>query len=136
MSDVRLSPELYFERRPLDLRVRAAYIKIFGILDGFRLKLKVKSGKLQKWGSFSVKGLTKTFRRTIYLRRVDFYKFKVNTILKQIIRQLLRDIFPYIIIIKSFDHSSEVRPLIMLLKMNKAVINLSFSLDEIDFYQL
>jgi len=80
--------------------------------------------------------LTKTFRRTIHLRRVDFYKFKINTILKQIVRQLLRDIFPYIIIIKSFDHLSEVRPLIMLLEMNKAVINLSFSLDEIDFYQL
>ena len=48
MSDVRLSPEPCFERRPLDLRVRAAYIKIFGMLDGFRLKLEVKSGKLQK----------------------------------------------------------------------------------------
>jgi len=48
VSDVRLSPELYFERRPLNLKVRAAHIKIFGILDGFRPKLKVKSGKLQK----------------------------------------------------------------------------------------
>jgi hypothetical protein len=46
MSDIRLSPELYFERRLFDLKVRAAYIKIFGIFDGFKLKLKVKSGKL------------------------------------------------------------------------------------------
>jgi hypothetical protein len=46
MSDIRLSPELYFERRPLNLRIRATHIKIFGMLNGFRLKLEVKSGKL------------------------------------------------------------------------------------------
>jgi hypothetical protein len=62
--------------------MRAIYIKVFGILNSFRPELKIKPGKLEKWGSFIVKGLIKTFYRSVYLRRVDFYKLKVNTILK------------------------------------------------------
>jgi hypothetical protein len=52
------------------------------MLNSFRPELKIKPGKLKKWGSFIVKGLTKTFYRSVYLRRVDFYKLKINTILK------------------------------------------------------
>jgi len=52
------------------------------MLNSFRPELKIKPGKLEKWGSFIIKGLTKTFYRSVYLRRVDFCKLKVNTILK------------------------------------------------------
>jgi hypothetical protein len=58
------------------------YIKVYGIFNSFRPILKVESSILKERGSFIVKGLTKTFSRAIYYRRVDFYKFKVNTILK------------------------------------------------------
>jgi hypothetical protein len=42
MSNIRLLAMPGFKRSLLNLRVRAVYIKIFGILNGFRPELKVK----------------------------------------------------------------------------------------------
>jgi hypothetical protein len=58
------------------------YIEVYGIFNSFRPVLKVKSSIFKERGSFIVKGLTKTFSRAIYRRRVDFYKFKINIIFK------------------------------------------------------
>jgi hypothetical protein len=43
MSNVRLSTILCFKGGLLDLRVRALYIEIFGILNSFRLELKIET---------------------------------------------------------------------------------------------
>jgi hypothetical protein len=43
MSDIRLSTILCFKGGLLNLRVRALYIEIFGILNSFRLELKIKT---------------------------------------------------------------------------------------------
>jgi hypothetical protein len=59
------------------------------MFDSFRPVLKVESSILEERGSFTVKGLTKTFGRAIHRRRVDFCKFKVDTILKQIVLEFL-----------------------------------------------
>jgi hypothetical protein len=85
MFNIRLLTILYLKGSLFNLRIGTIYIKVFNILYGFKLKLKVKLSKLKKWGSLIVKGLTKTFCRSIYLKRVDFYKLKVNTILKQVV---------------------------------------------------
>jgi hypothetical protein len=85
MSDVRLSTVPCLKGSLLDLGIGTAHIKVFGMLNSFRPELKIKPGKLEKWGSFTVEGLTKTFCRSVHLRRVDFYKPKVNTVLKQIV---------------------------------------------------
>jgi hypothetical protein len=82
MFNIRLLTILYFKGSLFNLKIRTVYIKVFSILYSFRLKLKVKLSKLKKWGSLIIKGLTKTFYRFIYLKRVDFYKLKVNTIFK------------------------------------------------------
>jgi hypothetical protein len=89
MFNIRLLTILYLKESLLNLRIRTIYIKVFSMLYSFRPELKVKLGKLKKWGSLIIKGLTKTFYKFIYLRRVDFYKLKVNTILKQVVFQLL-----------------------------------------------
>lgn len=85
MSNIRLLAEPSFKRRPFNLRVRAVYIKVFSMLNSFGPELKVKLGKLKEWSCLVVKGLTKTFYRSIYLGGVDFYKLKVNTVLKQVV---------------------------------------------------
>ena len=43
MSNIRLLTIPCFKGGLLDLRVRALYIKVFGILNSFRLELKVKT---------------------------------------------------------------------------------------------
>jgi hypothetical protein len=48
----------------------AIYIKVFNILNGFRLKLKAKTKVLKKRGSFIIKGLIKAFYKIIYLGQV------------------------------------------------------------------
>jgi len=82
MSNIRLLIKLGFKGRLSNFRVRAIYVEILYILNGFKLELKIKSGKLKKWGSFIIEGLIKTFYRSIYLKRIDFYKLKINAILK------------------------------------------------------
>ena len=42
MSNIRLLIILGFKRSLFNLRVKAIYIEIFNILNGFRLELKVK----------------------------------------------------------------------------------------------
>jgi hypothetical protein len=46
MSNIRLLIKLGFKGSLLNLRVKAIYIEIFGILNGFRPELKVKLSKL------------------------------------------------------------------------------------------
>jgi hypothetical protein len=82
MFNIKLLTILYLKKSLFNLRIKTIYIKVFSILNGFKLKLKVKLNKLKKQGSFIIKGLIKTFYKSIYLKRVDFYKLKVNTILK------------------------------------------------------
>jgi hypothetical protein len=43
MSNIRLLTILYFKRGLLNLRIRAIYIKVFNILNSFKLELKVKT---------------------------------------------------------------------------------------------
>jgi hypothetical protein len=43
MSDVRLLTILYFKGGLLNLRIRAIYIKVFGMFNSFRPELKVKT---------------------------------------------------------------------------------------------
>jgi hypothetical protein len=43
MSNIRLSTILYFKGGLFNLRVRALYIEIFGILNSFKLELKVET---------------------------------------------------------------------------------------------
>jgi hypothetical protein len=43
VSNIRLLIILYFKGGLLNLRIRAIYIKVFGILNSFRLELKVKT---------------------------------------------------------------------------------------------
>ena len=46
--NIRLSTVLCFKKSLLDLRIKTVYIKVFGIFNGFKLKLEIKSGKLEK----------------------------------------------------------------------------------------
>jgi hypothetical protein len=48
MSNIRLLTMLCLKGSLLNLRIRTMYIKVFSILNSFRLKLKVKLGKLKK----------------------------------------------------------------------------------------
>jgi len=43
MSNIRLLIILYFKGGLFNLRVKALYIEIFGILNSFRLELKIKT---------------------------------------------------------------------------------------------
>jgi hypothetical protein len=43
ISDIRLSTILYFKGGLLNLRVRALYIEVFGILNSFRPELKIET---------------------------------------------------------------------------------------------
>jgi hypothetical protein len=43
VSNVRLSTILCFKGGLLDLGIRATYIKVFGMLNSFRLELKVET---------------------------------------------------------------------------------------------
>ena len=43
MSNIRLLIILYFKGGLFNLRIRAIYIKVFGILNSFRLELKVET---------------------------------------------------------------------------------------------
>jgi hypothetical protein len=67
---MRLSAMPYFKGSLFDLGVRALYIKIFGILNSFRLELEAKTRVFKKRSSLVVKGLAETFYRTVYLRGI------------------------------------------------------------------
>jgi hypothetical protein len=43
VSNIRLSTILYFKGGLLNLKIRAMYIKVFGILNSFKLELKVET---------------------------------------------------------------------------------------------
>jgi hypothetical protein len=43
MSNIRLSTILYLKESLFNLRVRALYIKVFNILNSFRLEFKIKT---------------------------------------------------------------------------------------------
>jgi hypothetical protein len=74
MSDVRLSAEPGFEGCLLDLRVRAPYIKVFGILNGFGPELEVKTRVFENKSGLTVESLAKAFRRTVHLRGIRLNK--------------------------------------------------------------
>ena len=48
MFNIKLSTVLYFKESLFDLKIKTAYIKVFGIFNGFKLKLEIESGKLKK----------------------------------------------------------------------------------------
>ena len=70
MSNIRLSTILCLKGGLFNLRVRALYIKVFNILNSFKLEFKVKFKILKDKSGFIVKGLIKTFRGTIYLQGI------------------------------------------------------------------
>jgi hypothetical protein len=100
--------------------------------NGFGPELEVKSRVFQHRGGFAVESLTKAFRRAIHLRAIRLGDFPVNPFLEQRGFHLRRNIFATAIISKALDFPAKVWTLIMLLEVDKAVIDLALSLDSID----
>jgi hypothetical protein len=59
--NIRLLTILGFKEGLLNLEIRIVYIKIFSILNGFRLELKAKTKVFKNRYSFIVEGLIKAF---------------------------------------------------------------------------
>jgi hypothetical protein len=70
VSNIRLLTILYLKRGLLNLRVRALYIKVFNMLNSFRLEFKIETKVFKDRCGFIIEGLTKALYRAIYLRRV------------------------------------------------------------------
>ena len=70
MFNVRLLIILYFKGGLFNLRVRALYIKVFGILNSFGPEFKIKTKVFKDQCGFIIKGLTKALYRAIYLGQV------------------------------------------------------------------
>jgi hypothetical protein len=67
---VRATAILSLERSLLNLRVRASYIKVYGILNGLGPELEIEAYVLEKGSSFVINDLSKVFYRPIYLRSI------------------------------------------------------------------
>jgi hypothetical protein len=67
MFNIRFLTILGFKGGLLNLGIRTIYIKIFSILNSFRLELKAKTKVFKNRYGFIIKGLTKAFYKTVYL---------------------------------------------------------------------
>ena len=70
MFNIRLLIKLGFKGSLLNFKIRAVYIKVFDILNGFRPEFKTKTRVLKKRGGLIIKSLIKVFYKTIYLKKV------------------------------------------------------------------
>jgi hypothetical protein len=70
VANVRATAILSLEQSLPDLRIRASYIKVYGILNSLGLELEVKARVLEKGSRFTVNSLSKTFYGPIYLRSI------------------------------------------------------------------
>ena len=75
MFNIRLLIILYLKGGLLNLRVRALYIKVFSILNSFRLEFKIKTRVFKDQCGFIIEGLIKALYKAIYLGRVWLGKF-------------------------------------------------------------
>ena len=67
MFNVRLLTILCLKGGLFDLRVRAPYIKVFSMLNSFRLEFKIETRVFKDRCGFAIEGLTKALYRAIYL---------------------------------------------------------------------
>ena len=67
---MRATAILSLEQSLSNLRVRALYIKVYGILNGLRLELEVEAYVFKERSRFTVNGLSKPFYGPIYLRGI------------------------------------------------------------------
>ena len=70
MFNIRLLIKLGFKGSLFNFKIRAVYIEVFNIFNGFRLEFKAKIKVFKKKGGLIIKSLIKAFYKTIYLKRI------------------------------------------------------------------
>jgi len=67
---MRLLIKLSFKKCLFNFKIKAAYIKVFGIFNGFKLKLKIKTKVFENRSGLIIKGLIKAFYKAVHLKRI------------------------------------------------------------------
>jgi len=70
VANMRATAILSLKRSLPNLRVRASYIKVCGILNSLGLELEVKAYVFEEGSRFMVNGLSELFYRPVYLRGI------------------------------------------------------------------
>jgi hypothetical protein len=70
VANVRATAIPSLKQSLLDLRVRASYIKVYGILNSLRPELEVEACVLEEGSRFIVNGLSELFYGPIHLRGI------------------------------------------------------------------
>jgi hypothetical protein len=98
MFNIRLLIILGFKRGLFNLKIRIIYIKIFNILNGFKLEFKAKTKVFKNRCGLIIKGLIKAFIRLFIYKEYSLISFKLILFLNKKIFSLLKIYLPSLLL--------------------------------------
>jgi hypothetical protein len=107
----------------------APYIKICGILNSFGPELEIEASILEERSRFAVNSLSKTFCGSVYLRGIRFSWFPSDSPFKKHLLELTGNIFPSVIVAEALNNPAQIRPFVVLLKVDKTIRYIALGLN-------